>query len=138
MAQSSMTSPPGPRSPLPPRSPSLDRRSPTTSARLAAPVSQGGAGAKLIVDDVIYFEEPFFQDGPIAAAVNEVSAAGVYYFSSAGNNNLIDSEGQQGRLLGSPLAFATSGLPTGTDSAPERPKSCMDFDPDPGADDPMF
>ena len=30
------------------------------------------AGASVIVDDVGYFEEPFFQDGPVAAAINEV------------------------------------------------------------------
>ena len=39
------------------------------------------AGAQVIADDVGYFEEPFFQDGPIATAVNEVTAAGVSYFS---------------------------------------------------------
>ena len=56
--------------------------------RLAAPVSAGGAGAKVIVDDVSYFEEPMFQDGPVAAAVAKVTAAGVTYLSAAGNNNL--------------------------------------------------
>ncbi len=44
------------------------------------------AGADIIVDDIIYFSEPFFQDGPIAQAVNEVSVQdGVIYFSAAGN-----------------------------------------------------
>ena len=53
------------------------------------------AGApQVIADDVAYFDEPFFQDGPIAVAVNEVTAAGVSYFSSAGNDNLIDSAGR--------------------------------------------
>ena len=56
--------------------------------RLAAPVSAGGAGANVIVDDVSYFEEPMFQDGPVAAAVAKVTAAGVTYLSSAGNNNV--------------------------------------------------
>ncbi len=42
-------------------------------------------GAKVIVDDVIYLAEPFFQDGIIAQAVNQVVATGTAYFSAAGN-----------------------------------------------------
>lgn len=43
------------------------------------------AGAHIIVDDIIYFAEPMFQDGIIAQAVDAVTAGGVQYFSSAGN-----------------------------------------------------
>jgi hypothetical protein len=44
------------------------------------------AGAKVIVDDVRLSSEPFFQDGLIAQAVNEVVAKGVAYVASAGND----------------------------------------------------
>jgi PKD repeat protein/subtilisin family serine protease len=42
---------------------------------------------QVIVDDVRYLTEPFFQDGVVAQAVNQVvTQSGVSYFSSAGNN----------------------------------------------------
>ena len=43
------------------------------------------AGADVIVDDVIWLTEPMFQDGVIAKSVNAAVAAGVPYFSAAGN-----------------------------------------------------
>jgi hypothetical protein len=43
------------------------------------------AGCQVIVDDVFYFSEGVFQDDTIAAAVDTVKAAGVQYYSSAGN-----------------------------------------------------
>src|SRR4029079_5509523 len=39
----------------------------------------------VVVDDVTYITEPFFTDGTVAQAVNEVVANGVSYFSAAGN-----------------------------------------------------
>jgi Subtilase family/FG-GAP-like repeat len=44
------------------------------------------AGCKVIIDDVTNFSESPFQDGPIAQAVNDVSAQGVLFFSSARNS----------------------------------------------------
>jgi subtilisin family serine protease len=43
------------------------------------------AGADVIVDDLGFFEEPYFQDGPVAEAVRAAVQAGVSYHSSAGN-----------------------------------------------------
>ena len=44
------------------------------------------AGSKVIVDDVSYFDEPFFQNGVIAQAIQTVEAEGVTYVSAAGND----------------------------------------------------
>ncbi|MEA2826310.1 MAG: hypothetical protein QOG43_749 [Actinomycetota bacterium] len=43
------------------------------------------AGAQIINDDVFYATEPFYQDGVIAQAVDQVVGLGVPYFSLAGN-----------------------------------------------------
>ena len=44
------------------------------------------AGCDIITDDVTYLNEPFFQDGIIAQAVDEVvKKGGVAYYTSAGN-----------------------------------------------------
>jgi Subtilase family len=59
--------------------------------KLAKPVEDGGAGAKVIVDDVAYYNEPFFQEGPVADAIRRVTEAGVTYLTAAGNNNLIEA-----------------------------------------------
>src|SRR5262249_22191242 len=48
-------------------------------------------GCQVIVDDVIYLDESPFEDGPVAQAVNTVTAAGVSYFSSAGNQGNLDA-----------------------------------------------
>ncbi|HEY6901826.1 MAG TPA: S8 family serine peptidase, partial [Puia sp.] len=45
-------------------------------------------GCSVIADDVFYYAEPFFQDGIIAQAVDQVRQQGVTYFSSAGNNSI--------------------------------------------------
>ncbi len=85
-------------------------------------VDLANAGAKVITDDVIYFAEPMFQDGPIAQAVDRVKARGVSYFSAAGNDARMSYE--------SP--FRPSGtffdIGFGLEEA-------HDFDPGPGVDD---
>lgn len=101
------------------------------------------AGAKVIADDVAYFEEPFFQDGPVAVAVNEVTAGGVSYFSAAGNDNLIEEGGAENE-------FASWEAPEFRDAATETPTAscpavlpayatqCMDFNSSPSTADTGF
>lgn len=64
------------------------------------------AGCDIIVDDVTYLDEGAFQDGPIARAVNAVSADGALFFSSAANSGNLTS-GTSGTWEGD---FSHSGL----------------------------
>jgi subtilisin family serine protease len=50
------------------------------------------AGSRVIVDDIIYFAEPMFEDGIIAQAADDVYRDGVAYFSAAGNDGRLSYE----------------------------------------------
>ncbi|HEU4598374.1 MAG TPA: S8 family serine peptidase, partial [Solirubrobacterales bacterium] len=88
-------------------------------------------GADVIVDDVAYFEEPFFQDGPVAVAVEKVTSGGVSYLSAAGNDNLFDGEGNEISSWEAPAFRDTGACPAEVVAlGPEfKPSHCMDFHP---------
>lgn len=68
----------------------------------------------VIVDDIRYFEEPFYMDGLVAQACNTVFNNGVAYFASAGNYGQLSYES----------AYRNSG----------GALNAHDFDPGPGID----
>ncbi|GAA4525830.1 S8 family serine peptidase [Amycolatopsis samaneae] len=96
------------------------------------------AHCDVIVDDVFYFKESPFQDWIIAQAVNDVTAAGALYFSSAGNEgsvldrtsghwegDFVDSGKGVGKYAGTAHNFAGSAgtqifepISTGTGAVP--------------------
>ncbi|RYG41671.1 hypothetical protein EON79_20350, partial [bacterium] len=49
------------------------------------------AGATVLSDDIFFLEEPAFQDGPIADAINDIYNAGGIVFTAAGNENNLRS-----------------------------------------------
>ncbi len=88
------------------------------------------AGSDVVVDDVGYFEEPFFQNGPVAAAVNTVYEDGVTYLSSAGNDNLFDDEGNEIASWEAPAYRDSGDCPSELRAlAPFNAQHCLDFDP---------
>ncbi len=78
-------------------------------------------GAGVIVDDIIYFREPMFQDGIIAQAVDSAVESGVSYFSSAGNEARDSYQSQ----------FIPSGMFVAFN---DKVCEAHDFDPGPGVD----
>lgn len=78
------------------------------------------AGTKVIVDDVTFFREPMFQDGPVSTMITDVvSNSNIPYFTSAGNNNVV-SGGENVGSYEAP-AYRDTPCPTGI------PGGCMDF-----------
>src|SRR5262249_21269754 len=91
------------------------------------------AGCDIIVDDVFYFVETPFQDGQLVPtntngcvviqAVNDVTAAGALYFSSAGNSGNLD-QGTAGVWEGD---FVDGGPAPGPLPTPTPPLRLHDF-----------
>jgi len=59
----------------------------------------GDQVSDVIVDDVIYFAEPMFMPGQIAQAADTVYAAGIPYFSSAGNDERLSYEAEYNEVV---------------------------------------
>jgi hypothetical protein len=91
---------------------------------------QSEAGATVEADDLGYPDEPYFQDGMLAQAIDAVEANGVAYFSAAGNDAENSYEtttpgfatagtgAQSGEML---LGFTASGQPTTTSLSVQLP-----------------
>lgn len=73
------------------------------------------AGCDIIVDDVGYLDEPVFQDGIVAQAVNSVTASGALYFSAAGNGGNL-THGTSGTWEGDFVDGGASGSPLSSSS----------------------
>jgi hypothetical protein len=96
------------------------------------------AGCDIIVDDIFYFAEAVFQDGQVSSivsntnggvvtqAVNDVTAGGALYFSSAGNEGNVN-DGTSGVHESDFRNGGVVNLP-----APFGPQVVHDFDPGPG------
>lgn len=91
------------------------------------------AGADVIVDDLLYLNEPMFQDGIVAQAVDSVAASGVGYYSAAGNAG---DESYEAAFIDSGVIFCIEFFfPIGDcDPTYERVGRMHDFDPGPGVD----
>jgi len=59
---------------------------PRTSAEMVAAIDGlAAAGARVIVDDLVFTDEPKFEDGPIAQAARRFALGGGVYVTAAGN-----------------------------------------------------
>ena len=83
-------------------------------------------GCDIIVDDISYFDEPVFQDGLIAQAVNDVTANGALYFSAAANSGNLTS-GTSGTWEGD-FTASTAFITTAKGSLPLNTFGTLPYD----------
>ncbi|MGQ0501030.1 MAG: S8 family serine peptidase [Panacagrimonas sp.] len=92
----------------------------------AADFAQGigelvSAGADVIVDDIGYYDQPFFQDGIIAQAADAAVSAGVPFISASGNDGRKSYESVFQATVAPRIDVDATGIG-------------HDFDPGPGVD----
>jgi len=87
------------------------------------------AHPSVLVDDVFFPNEPFFQDGPVATSARNAVAAGVPYFTAAGNANVVVG-GQDVASYEAPT-YRGGACPTFTNLG-YSVLDCHDFDPGAG------
>jgi hypothetical protein len=109
------------------------------SGMAEAIVSLADAGADVIVDDLGYSSETYFQQGLISIAINYAREQGAAYYTSAGNSNVVGDE--EGPSAGLPISSWQTSSFRGTAcpdwvQVPETVTSydCLDFDPSAGVD----
>ncbi|HNB52908.1 MAG TPA: hypothetical protein PK530_13245, partial [Anaerolineales bacterium] len=91
------------------------------------------AGADILADDVAYANEPWFQAGPNGVAISNVVGSGAFYFTAAGNSNLLLPNGNEAGSYEAP-AYRPIACPA---NLPAVETSCHNFYPGPGSvDDP--
>lgn len=83
-------------------------------------------GADIIIDDLLFGDELFFQEDGLSSAISDANAAGVVYITSAGESRIASYEsdfvdGGSGPLCGPSGVCSASG-------------NWHDFDPGPGVD----
>jgi hypothetical protein len=88
------------------------------------------AGANVIADDVTYLDEPMFQDGVIAQAVDASVAAGVPYFSAAGNEG---RQSYESTWRAGP-SYDPGSIQSASGALPFLGGTALDFDPGSGVD----
>ncbi|MGD1891951.1 MAG: S8 family serine peptidase [Cyclobacteriaceae bacterium] len=96
-------------------------------------VDLADAGSNIIVDDIFYFAEPFFQDGVITQATDIVANRGASYFSSAGNSGRDSYESPFRPTADTVILPVEIPTPDTTLIFPS-PYIFHDFDPGPGVD----
>jgi hypothetical protein len=85
------------------------------------------AGAKVIVDDLGFFDQPFFEDGSVAQAVRTAVQSGVSYHSAAGNEGASEYSAPFRPTPGSSYHdFADSGTPDNYDEIDVAPGQELD------------
>ena len=90
-------------------------------------------GADVIVDDLLYLNEPMFQDGIVAQAVDSAVAGGAVYYSAAGNAG---NRSYEASFVDSGVIFCIEFFEPIGDCHPlyERVGRMHDFDAGPGVD----